>query len=399
MIHINLSMLKSSIQEVIASWIQPYLHEDAQIYLHSPPQHENEIIFFHIQRIFDWVHLNRYQRKNPGIYFVIIQESLMQTSPLITKLQIECFTFYPLKKYSFYRSVKYLLDFLKNNNVENKSTYYESKKNMYLRKLIESKCNTNEELDMIFSLFDDQSLPNVVCFLQGFIHLDSLPHINYQAFSLIRTIIKRNLSILSPVIYFIPYERYLLLLFKVPQKFNSVRHFEGMNHALENAILSLLQEYRIQMYIGVGTIYDELTLLHQSLKEAKLARKHPPFDKIYLRFYEDVPKDPAITKYTEFMEANINQPLSAKEVARHIHLSYTYFSRNFKKETGKSFSEYMTFLRLRQAVWLLRHTDETIEEIADKIGFNTSNYFSCVFKKYIGITPSEYRLATEIHFQ
>jgi two-component system, response regulator YesN len=75
-----------------------------------------------------------------------------------------------------------------------------------------------------------------------------------------------------------------------------------------------------------------------------------------------------------------------------------YFCCLFKKETGCSFVEYVTFFRLQRAVWLLRHTNETIEQITDRLGFNTPNYFSSTFKKYVGMLASEYRATEEIIF-
>jgi AraC-like DNA-binding protein len=49
-------------------------------------------------------------------------------------------------------------------------------------------------------------------------------------------------------------------------------------------------------------------------------------------------------------------------------------------------------------VWLLRHTNHTIEWIAEELGFNTPNYFSGTFKKYVGLSPREYRATEEIIF-
>ncbi|WRP08835.1 helix-turn-helix transcriptional regulator [Rossellomorea aquimaris] len=90
--------------------------------------------------------------------------------------------------------------------------------------------------------------------------------------------------------------------------------------------------------------------------------------------------------------------LSIKQVAEQINFSVPYFSRIFKQETGLDFVEYVTFVRLQRAVRLLRHTNHTIEFIAEELGFNTPNYFSGTFKKYVGLSPREYRGTEEIIF-
>ena len=86
------------------------------------------------------------------------------------------------------------------------------------------------------------------------------------------------------------------------------------------------------------------------------------------------------------------------EVAANINFSPTYFSRLFKKETGHSFVSFLTLVRILRSIWLLRQTNQTIEQIAMDVGFNTPNYFSAIFKKEIGYSPSQYRLTKEILF-
>lgn len=72
-------------------------------------------------------------------------------------------------------------------------------------------------------------------------------------------------------------------------------------------------------------------------------------------------------------------------------VSNSYFSTIFKKETGSSFISYLTDYRMDQAANLLIETDEKSYLIAKKVGYTDPNYFSYVFKRKFGVSPSKYR--------
>ena len=83
--------------------------------------------------------------------------------------------------------------------------------------------------------------------------------------------------------------------------------------------------------------------------------------------------------------------VTEKDVAKHCNVSYNHFSFLFKKNMGKSFSEYISFLRLRKAEKLLLSTEKSIIEIASIAGFSTTSYFISKFKKQHGMTPRQFR--------
>ena len=68
-----------------------------------------------------------------------------------------------------------------------------------------------------------------------------------------------------------------------------------------------------------------------------------------------------------------------------------YISRIFKQIVGMNLSTYVTSCRISKAKELLMHGNDNISEIAEKVGFDSSQYFSNVFKRMVGTTPGEYR--------
>ena len=92
-----------------------------------------------------------------------------------------------------------------------------------------------------------------------------------------------------------------------------------------------------------------------------------------------------------YMEADI----SLDEICTVLGVSNSYFSSLFKKEAGKSFISYLTDYRMDIAAEMILNTDEKSYTIAEKVGYLDANYFSYVFKKKFGVSPSKYRASVK----
>ena len=87
--------------------------------------------------------------------------------------------------------------------------------------------------------------------------------------------------------------------------------------------------------------------------------------------------------------------LTAEKLCRHLHVSSSYFSALFKRETGRNFPNYLTETRMRQAMTLLAGTDMKTASIAEAVGVPDPSYFSYVFKRVYGLSPSQVRRRRE----
>lgn len=97
----------------------------------------------------------------------------------------------------------------------------------------------------------------------------------------------------------------------------------------------------------------------------------------------------------EFISENaVNSNLSLKEICRNFFISESQLRRNIYKRTGLSPNEYITALRINKAKNELSSTDKSIKNISLECGFTSPYYFSKVFSKTVGVSPSEYRKQT-----
>lgn len=102
-------------------------------------------------------------------------------------------------------------------------------------------------------------------------------------------------------------------------------------------------------------------------------------------------KNDNFNKVVTLIQNQFDKDLSLKYLAKQLSLSESYLSKLFKKESGYTFHDYLTQYRVKKACEYLLETDLKVYEIVDKIGLHDQRYFSVVFRKYVGITPTQFR--------
>ena len=98
-----------------------------------------------------------------------------------------------------------------------------------------------------------------------------------------------------------------------------------------------------------------------------------------------------ISEILAYISENYNQDISLKETSEKFFLSYYYLSRLFKEVTGFTFVMYINIVRVNNARLFMEQTEESIDKIAERVGFGSQKQFVRVFKSLYGISPSKYK--------
>lgn len=100
-----------------------------------------------------------------------------------------------------------------------------------------------------------------------------------------------------------------------------------------------------------------------------------------------------IDKIHAYIQEHYKENIGRNEIGAEFYLVPEYLAKMYKKKTGKTLKDYINEYRLEQAKLLLRDPFRRVSEVAGEVGFDNFSYFSTLFKKYMGMTPNEYRKA------
>lgn len=101
---------------------------------------------------------------------------------------------------------------------------------------------------------------------------------------------------------------------------------------------------------------------------------------------------PLVSEIKNYIHVNFASALDSTTFANYFQFSYDHLNRCFKKETGTTIFDYLNSYRINHSKVLLHSGMLTLKQIAEAIGFDNEFYYSRVFKKYTGMSPSNYRL-------
>ena len=177
--------------------------------------------------------------------------------------------------------------------------------------------------------------------------------------------------------HLIEQSQHLQQLIEMEQPYIILKHSDEIDRLLKMIIFESDQQNRDDLVsLMIGQLLIHLARLGVKTKEAQ--------SQMYI-----------VNKYVEetiqYMHYSYEKDIKVQDLADAVNVHPNYLHRIFKQVMNESIIEYLTKLRVRQAKVLLRDTNLSIIEITHKVGMNSSQYFSQVFKRYVGCTPRDYR--------
>ncbi|WP_072732515.1 response regulator [Paenibacillus sp. ov031] len=139
-------------------------------------------------------------------------------------------------------------------------------------------------------------------------------------------------------------------------------------------------------------ISPEWVLWLKTPDQAELLLMHWAEDFVNQQQPSEVGEDTVIESAKRYIEENYMLELTLTSLAEQYNYNSTYFSEIFKEAAGISFIQFVTEVRMKHAIRLLKETQLTVWDVTELTGFRSPSYFSSKFKKMFNISPSDYRL-------
>lgn len=159
---------------------------------------------------------------------------------------------------------------------------------------------------------------------------------------------------------------------------NPIKRWHGVVNSLENTI---------NKYLGVNVV-----ICASFLRDDPLAI-NVVYKSLCNRLIDKSKKPTMLIEVQKYINRSYyNEDLSIAEIANNLEVSQTYLIRLFKRELKMNFVEYLTNVRIKNAIILMRDPLLSLAEISTLVGYNTQHYFNNIFKRHVGISPQDYRL-------
>lgn len=173
------------------------------------------------------------------------------------------------------------------------------------------------------------------------------------------------------------------------------RQYQAYMLSIVNAIVQMMQQYEISLEnLNVDSLeYLNIIECTKDIDSFKAWLINIAFKmNKSIREKRETNSKQIVKEAKAYIAKNYQNPeLSVEMICGHLHMSTAYFSTLFKKEVGQTYVAYLTDIRLNKAIDLLNTTADKTYIIAEKVGYTEQNYFSYVFKKKFGISPTKYR--------
>ncbi len=138
---------------------------------------------------------------------------------------------------------------------------------------------------------------------------------------------------------------------------------------------------------------DQSVILRLELMLIELARKgeSAPIKKQVHLYTKDIITDPFCLKVIEYLENHLYEKVNMEDMSRALSFSKSYIYKKFVSVCNYSVTDYFAVMKISEAKRLIRETNKNFFEISEALCFSSSHYFSTVFRKYAGMTPSQFK--------
>ncbi len=184
---------------------------------------------------------------------------------------------------------------------------------------------------------------------------------------------------------------------RIRNDFEQMQKVEGVQpEDLQNAAIELVVRFKMELehikYTDESDIFKRgLTRVRSSAKIADLVESIQNVAKETVgSLLQDI-KNPVVNQVLGFIHSQYANELSLKTLGVQYHIHPVYLGQLFHKETGDSFAEYINKYRIEKAKQQLKNTNLKVHEIARNVGYWETGYFYKQFRKYVGISPTDYK--------
>ncbi|MCM3784237.1 response regulator transcription factor [Neobacillus mesonae] len=199
------------------------------------------------------------------------------------------------------------------------------------------------------------------------------------------------------------YVKYLMgketekLVSKIKSDFEGVQHEEGVTpEGLKNAALEIVIRFKMELKavrnMAASDIYKKgLRSVLNSMTFSELVSSLQQVARETSQLLQRDSRNPVINQIIGYIHDHYAEEMSLKMLAQIYHIHPVYLGQLFHKETGETFAEYINKFRVEKAKEQLKKTNLKVQEIARNVGYWETGYFYKQFRKYVGISPTDYK--------
>lgn len=167
----------------------------------------------------------------------------------------------------------------------------------------------------------------------------------------------------------------------IDSKFNPrFHHPEQFDDLMQ--LFCQIDRYAAEREAGYQTLCQYLMLASLELVKRMVNSRKDPFV---------IHEESIFWNIAKYIDQHYAEEITIDQLVRQFYISPYHLSHMFKQKTGYSLKQYILRRRIGEAQMRLIHTQDPIQTISEAVGFEDASYFSRIFSKYIGLTPSEYR--------